>query len=75
MENSVYEIGQRIGMAKSEIKNTLKRNKKTIIVGAVIVVAVAFAGNLYYLGVHYGGISWQDFRIFKFLSYLRSLFA
>ena len=67
MDNAIYEIGQRIGMAKSEIKHTLKRNRKSIIIGAIIIAAVALIGNLYILGVRYGGVSWEDFRIIRIL--------
>lgn len=71
MEKNIYEIGQRIGIAKSEIKDTLKRRRKTIITGALIIVALAFIGNVAYLGTHYGGISIEDFlsrfRILRFL--------
>ena len=59
-------------MKKDEIKYTLKKQKKTIIAGALVVVALAFIGNLYFLGTRYGAMSLEDF---KFLRILRILFG
>jgi len=68
MNGSINEISQKLGLTKSEIRHTLKRNKRIIVAGALVVVALALIGNLYHLGVMYGGISLRDF---KFLSRLR----
>ena len=71
MDRNLYEIGQRIGIAKDEIKYTLKRRKRTIITGALVIVALALVSGAFYLGTRYGGISIEDFlnrfKIFRFL--------
>jgi hypothetical protein len=70
-EKNVYDIGQKIGIEKNDIKNMFQKQKKKIITGAIIVVALAFASNIYYLGTHYGGISLEDFLSnFRFLRFL-----
>lgn len=70
-EGELYKIGQRIGIKKSEIQATLKKRKRTIITGAVVIVALAFIANVCYLGTHYGGVSIEDFLSrFKILRYL-----
>ena len=51
-------------MAKEEIKNTFKTRKNLIITGALVIVALAFISNMYYLGTRYGGISIEDFMDF-----------
>ena len=70
----LFEVGQKLGMKKDEIKYTLKRQKKTVIAGALVVVALAFIGNLYFLGMKYGGISLEDFN-FRILRMIRTLFG
>ena len=62
---SIYEASQKLGIKKDEIKQTMIRKKKTIIAGALVLVALAFIGNLYYLGSFYGGIGVDDFEFIK----------
>ena len=74
-QNVIYDIGQKIGINKQDIKNTFQRRKRTLITGAIVVVALAFASNIYYLGTHYGGISLEDFlNNFRILRYLFNRF-
>ena len=75
MINSISEISQRLGMTKNEIKYTLKRNRKLIIAGAIVFVAIAVLGNTLFLGQLYGGISLKDFKFLSRLRFFRFLFG
>ena len=64
-ENEIYRISQAMGITKSEIKNTLKKNRYTIAVTAVFALACLVTGNFYFLGNHYGFGSIEDFQMLR----------
>jgi hypothetical protein len=63
-EETMYEIGEKLGITQTEIKATLKRNRYKIIARALVVVVSFLAGNYYFLGMHYIGVSIKDFDLF-----------
>jgi len=71
MNAKLKEIGQKLGMNEVDIKSVLQRRMLTI--SAVFVIALAFASNIYYLGMYYGGVSIEDF--FSRFKILRLLFG
>lgn len=72
-EDNLLKIGQTLGIAKDEIKNTIKRRKNLFIMGAVFSLALASMYSFYHLGTEYGGISWEDFEFFKNKFFFRFL--
>ena len=73
-KSEIYKVCKKIGIDKYEITNIMKNRKKTVIAGALIITALAFIGNLYYMGMHYGGISIEDFGIFNRFRFLQFIF-
>lgn len=66
--DKLYDLGQTLGVTKDEIKSTLRRRRNQILLAVVPVMAFAFAATtIRVFGVRYGGISIEDFRIFRIL--------
>ena len=72
MNAKLKEIGQKLGMNEVDIKSVLQR-RRMLTISAVFVIALAFASNIYYLGMYYGGVSIEDF--FSRFKILRLLFG
>ena len=64
-EKEIYRISQAMGMTKNDIKSTLKKNRYTIAVAVVFVIAGLVSGNFYFIGNHYGTGSIADFQMLK----------
>jgi hypothetical protein len=62
-EKNLYKIGEKLGITEAEIKTTLKRNRKKIIAGALVIITAIVIGNSYFLGMHYAGISIKDLNL------------
>ena len=73
-ETQLYGIGQKLNISSFDIKNTIKRRKKLIITTAIAIGAIT-AVSIAYLGTRYGGISLEDFEIFKRFKFLKLLFG
>jgi hypothetical protein len=71
MEKNLNEVGKRIGIATDEVKNILRRRKREIVIGGIVILALAFASNILYVGTYYGGTSLEDFlKNFRILRWL-----
>ena len=44
-EQTLYKIGEKLGITQKEIKLTLKKHRNIIIAGFFYVLAIAFLGN------------------------------
>ena len=74
IEMQLYGIGQKLNISRHDIKNTIKKRKKLIITTAIAIGAIS-AVSIAYLGTRYGGISLEDFEIFKRFKFLKLLFG
>ena len=74
MKKNIYRIGQSLGITKKEISNTIKKRKK-LVIAATIAIGAITAATVAYLGTHYGGVSIEDFEIFKRFKFLKLLFG
>jgi hypothetical protein len=73
IETKLYSTGQKLNISRNDIKNTIKKRKKLIIAITIAIGAIS-AFSIAYLGTYYGGISIEDFQIFKRCKFLRLLF-
>ena len=64
-ENNLQQINEKLGITKSEIKNILRKKQYTMITGVIFSMATIIIGTLGFAGSHYGGISIQDFEMFR----------
>jgi hypothetical protein len=71
MNTKLKELGKKLKMSETDMKNILQNRRKIIVTSAVVIIALAFASNIYYLGKYYGGVSIEDFlnrfRLLRFL--------
>lgn len=74
MKQNLYKIGQNLGISKKDITNTIKKRKK-LVIAATIAIGAITAVTFAYLGTHYGGVSIEDFEIFKRFKFLKLLFG
>jgi len=75
IENRLTSLGQTLGINRQEVKSALKRRRNQAILAAIIPIAfIGFATSAFtVLGVRYGGINIEDFRIFRILRFLFGL--
>ncbi|GEM_PF-2215175 len=64
-KESIYEVGQTLGLTKDEVISAIKMRKRQIFYIVIPVMALsAFSLAVFrVLGTHYGGVSIQDFRV------------
>lgn len=74
IETKLFLTGQKLGISKIDIKNTIKKRKKLILASILAIGALSFV-TVAYLGTKYGGISIEDFEIFKRFKFLKLLFG
>ena len=63
-KDKIYEIGQTLGLSKSEVKAAINRNRNKILAGVVIGLAFVLRLNMGYQPLHYIAPSIKDFDFF-----------
>ena len=63
-KDKIYEIGQTLGLSKSEVKAAINRNRNKILAGFVVGLAFVLRLNMGYQPLHYIAPSIKDFDFF-----------
>ncbi len=71
---NIEEIRKKLDISKEDVKLIYKRKRNQTIFMAIAPIAfIGFAMSSSVLGIRYGGINIEDFRIFRILRFLFGL--
>ena len=63
-EETILKIGETLDITKTNIKALLKTKRYQLLSSAIAILVAFIAGNNYFLGMHYIGVSIRDFGWF-----------
>jgi hypothetical protein len=63
-KDKIYEIGQTLGLSKTDVKAAINKNRNKILAGLVVGLAFVLRLNMGYQPLHYIAPSIKDFDFF-----------